>query len=77
MCRPPTARACAYRAENLRLLGFFEGQDAPNYGPQTAAAVRLFQRQNNIKDDGRFGVETQAMLYNLLSIYPTPKLIDP
>lgn len=70
-------RETVWLQKNLRLLGFFKGPNAPHYGSQTAAAVRLFQRQYNIKEDGRFGVETQAMLYNLLSIYPTPQLIGP
>ena len=63
--------------KNLRLLGFFEGREAPLYGPKTVRAVLKFQRKNNIKDDGNFDIESRMMLYNLLSIYPTPKLVEP
>ena len=63
--------------KNLRLLGFFKGREAPLYGPKTVRAVLKFQRKNNIKDDGNFDIESRMMLYNLLSIYPTPKLVEP
>lgn len=63
--------------KNLRLLGFFQGREAPLYGQKTVEAVLKFQRQYNIKDDGRFGAESKILLYNLLSIYTTPKLIAP
>ena len=60
--------------KNLRLLGFFKGREAPVFGPKTQQAVIGFQRHHGIKDDGNFHVESKMMLYNLLSIYPTPKL---
>ncbi|MFQ5674085.1 MAG: AAA family ATPase [Nitrospinales bacterium] len=60
--------------KNLRQLGFFKGREAPVFGPKTRQAVIRFQRHNGIKDDGNFHVESKVMLYNLLSIYPTPKL---
>ncbi|MEE9258721.1 MAG: AAA family ATPase [Nitrospinaceae bacterium] len=63
--------------KNLRLLGFFQGREAPVYGPKTVNAVLKFQRGNGIRDDGRFGVESKLMIYNLLSIYRTPRLIEP
>jgi len=63
--------------KNLRLLGFFEGREAPKYGFKTVKAVVKFQRQNGIKDDGRFQTESKMMLYGLLDIYPTPKLVQP
>jgi len=69
-------REALWLQKNLRLLGFFKGLAAPNYGSQTAQAVRRFQRQHHIKADGRFGIESQAVLYSLLTIYPTPKLSD-
>lgn len=61
--------------KNLRLLGFFQGREAPVYGPKTIQAVQQFQRENKITDDGRFHTESKMMLYNLLDIYPTPSLI--
>jgi len=63
--------------KNLRLLGYFQGREAPLYGQKTAEAVIKFQRKNNIKDDGRFNTESKIMLYGLLSIYATPKLVAP
>jgi len=63
--------------KNLRLLGFFMGREAARYGAKTQKAVRKFQRTNNIKDDGKFYTESKMLLYNLLDIYPTPKLIEP
>ncbi|VAX30732.1 hypothetical protein MNBD_NITROSPINAE05-326, partial [hydrothermal vent metagenome] len=63
--------------KNLRLLGFFMGREASRYGAKTEKSVRKFQRTNNIKDDGKFQTESKMLLYNLLDIYPTPKLIEP
>ncbi len=63
--------------KNLRLLGFFMGREASTYGVKTEKSVRKFQRKNNIKDDGKFYTESKMLLYNLLDIYPTPKLIEP
>lgn len=63
--------------KNLRLLGFFMGREVARYGAKTQKAVRKFQRTNNIKDDGKFYTESKMLLYNLLDIYSTPKLIEP
>jgi len=61
--------------KNLRLLGFFQGREAPLYGPKTIRAVRRLQRNNNIKDDGKFQIDSKMLVYNLLQIYQTPKLV--
>ena len=61
--------------KNLRLLGYFQGREAPLYGPKTIRAVRRLQRNNNIKDDGKFQVDSKMLVYNLLQIYPTPELV--
>ena len=61
--------------KNLRLLGYFQGREAPLYGPKTIRAVRRFQRNNNIKDDGKFQVDSKMLVYNLLQIYTTPELV--
>ena len=61
--------------KNLRLLGYFQGREAPLYGPKTIRAVRRLQRNNNIKDDGKFQVDSKMLVYNLLQIYPTPGLV--
>ena len=59
---------------NLRLLGFFKGREASNYGPKTIKAVKNFQRKYGIKDEGSFDMESRLALYNLLKIYNTPRL---
>jgi general secretion pathway protein A len=61
--------------KNLRLLGYFQGREAPLYGPKTIRAVRRLQRNNNIKDDGKFQIDSKLLVYNLLQIYPTPELV--
>jgi len=63
--------------KNLRLLGFFNGREAPSYGPNTQLSVAKFQRKHHIKDDGQFGTESKIMLYGLSNIYQTPKLLNP
>ena len=62
--------------KNLRLLGYFEGREALLYGPKTVKAVKSLQRNNSIKDDGVFNAESKLLLYNLLQIYSTPKLVS-
>ncbi len=61
--------------KNLRLLGFFKGREASNYGPKTVNAVKRFQRKYGIKDEGKFDTESKLALYNLLKIYNTPRLV--
>ncbi len=61
--------------KNLRLLGFFKGREASNYGPKTVKAVKKFQRKYGIKDEGAFDTESRLALYNLLKIYNTPRLV--
>jgi general secretion pathway protein A len=61
--------------KNLRLLGFFKGREASNYGPKTIGAVKRFQRKYGIKDEGSFDTESRLALYNLLKIYNTPRLV--
>jgi general secretion pathway protein A len=61
--------------KNLRLLGFFKGREASNYGPKTINAVKRFQRKYGIKDEGSFDTESRLALYNLLKIYNTPRLV--
>ena len=62
--------------KNLRLLGYFQGREALLYGPKTIRAVKKLQRNNSIKDDGIFNTDSKLLLYNLLQIYSTPKLIS-
>ncbi len=62
--------------KNLRLLGYFHGREALLYGPKTVQAMMKLQRSNSIKDDGVFNTDSKLLLYNLLQIYPTPKLVS-
>ena len=51
--------------ERLMELGFMENDEpTPFYGPVTANAVRTYQRQNNIVQDGVAGPETLAALFS-------------
>jgi general secretion pathway protein A len=61
--------------KNLRLLGYFQGREAPLYGSKTIRAVKRLQRNNNIKDDGKFQIDSKMLVYNLLQIYQTPELV--
>ncbi len=61
--------------KNLRLLGFFKGREASNYGPKTIRAVKKFQRKYGIRDEGLFDIESRLAMYNLLEIYNTPRLV--
>ena len=62
--------------KNLRLLGFFQGREAPLYGPKTVEAMKKLQRKNSIKDDGIFNTDSKLLVYNQLQIYSTPKLVS-
>ena len=62
--------------KNLRLLGYFQGREAPLYGPKTVQAMMKLQRKNSIKDDGIFNTDSKLLLYNLLQIYSTPRLVS-
>ena len=62
--------------KNLRLLGYFHGREALLYGPKTIQAMMKLQRNNSIKDDGVFNTDSKLLLYNLLQIYSTPKLVS-
>ncbi|MBT5027072.1 MAG: peptidoglycan-binding protein, partial [Nitrospina sp.] len=62
--------------KNLRLLGYFQGREAPLYGPKTVQAMMKLQRENSIKDDGIFNTDSKLLLYNRLQIYSTPKLVS-
>ncbi len=50
-------------------LGYFQNSYTGYYGEATIDAVREFQRQNGLKDDGIVGEQTQAALDK---IYPQP-----
>lgn len=49
--------------ERLMELGFMENDEPTSfYGPVTASAVKIYQRQNNLVQDGVVGPETLAIL---------------
>ena len=49
--------------EALIQLGYLTGKADGNYGDKTVAAVKAFQKANNLKVDGQAGEETQKLLY--------------
>ncbi len=54
----------ALMQERLIVLYYLEGPADGNYGNGTAKAVRAFQKQNGLKQDGVAGQETLALLYS-------------
>lgn len=56
----------------LYRLGYYSGALDGDYGSQTSAAVRSFQRANNLSRDGSAGPLTQPVLFALASGSTTP-----
>lgn len=55
----------AYIQQRLMDLGFMDyAEPTQYYGSMTSGAVLLFQRQNELKQDGILGSETRAMLFS-------------
>ena len=51
--------------ERLMQLGFMEfAEPTEHYGPVTMESVKLFQRQNDLKQDGIIGEQSLAMLFD-------------
>ena len=50
--------------ENLIQLGYMSGKPDGKYGDTTTAAVKAFQKANNLKDDGTAGPETLKAIYS-------------
>ena len=58
-------RSVAYIQQRLMDLGFMDSSEPTEYfGNMTSEAVKLFQRQNELKQDGVIGSESIAMLLN-------------
>ena len=47
----------------LKNLGYYKGSVDGKYGAGTAAAVKEFQRVNNLTVDGKAGPATQRVLF--------------
>jgi len=60
---------------SLRALGYFDGLEAPLYGPQTVYAVKKYQTAHRLDITGKLDRTTQMLLYNQAKKYPTPHLI--
>lgn len=62
----------------LKELGFYQGDIDGQYGGGTKEAVRLFQKQHGLKDDGLAGATTLQKLYgndvHQLEVTPEPVL---
>ncbi len=55
----------AYIQQMLMDLGFMDpAEPTEYYGSMTTAAAKLFQRQNELKEDGILGAESLAMLFS-------------
>ena len=48
----------------LKKLGYYNGNVDGDFGSSTAAAVKAFQRRNNLEVDGRVGLATETVLYS-------------
>ena len=49
--------------EALKELGFFTGTPDASYGSATVAAVKAFQKKNNLKQDGTASPELQKLIF--------------
>ena len=62
--------------ERLKELGFYSGDCDGDYGPGTQTAVRLFQSQHGLEEDGAAGEMTLGLLYSdnarQVVVTPTP-----
>jgi peptidoglycan hydrolase-like protein with peptidoglycan-binding domain len=58
-------------------LGYYEGAPTGFYDMSTEAAVRAFQLDHSLQDDGIAGPLTQMLLYGVLDRYAVPRLSDP
>ncbi len=58
-------KSVALIQERLMQLGFMEfAEPTEHYGPITMESVKLFQRQNDLKQDGIIGEQTIALLFD-------------
>ncbi|MBQ9197944.1 MAG: D-alanyl-D-alanine carboxypeptidase family protein [Clostridia bacterium] len=66
--------------QRLKELGFYQGSVDGQFGSGTKSAVRAFQKQHGLDDDGIAGAKTLAVLYSdQAAAYqptPTPKVDD-
>jgi hypothetical protein len=53
--------------KNLRKLGYFSGTPTGYFGNLTLKSVKKLQTRNKLKQDGRVGSNTQALIHNLLA----------
>ena len=54
--------------ERLIELGYASGAGDGNYGEQTTAAIRMFQRYNNLEETGIATAQVQAVLFSPTAI---------
>lgn len=72
---PDTSSTAAVQ-QRLKDLGYYTGTVDGISGPNTKAAVTLFQKQHGLKDDGLYGPATAALLFSdkahPVQVTPTP-----
>lgn len=61
----------------LKEFGFLTSNPDGNFGPLTTAAVKKFQKEVGLQDDGVFGAKSWEALYNYIPnvVIPTPPTI--
>jgi peptidoglycan hydrolase-like protein with peptidoglycan-binding domain len=58
--------------QRLQELGYFQADATGYYGDYTTSAVKHFQRQNGLKEDGVVGSQTEAALQATYPATPEP-----
>ncbi len=56
--------------EALKNAGYYDGNVDGKIGPKTKAAIKEFQRNNNLIDDGKVGPKTWSILKTYLQSSP-------
>lgn len=53
-----------YTQDRLKELGYYTGKSDGQYGSGTEAAVRAFQQNNGLEEDGKVGAKTAQVLFS-------------
>ena len=69
-------RKISWLQKNMKMLGFYNGEESSIYDTQTVEAVINLQKEFSLRPDGIVGPETKRTLYSLLDEYRKPRLLD-